>query len=82
MKKINITTARKLFNKGEKIYVLPNKVALGNPWISPSLIEKLTMRHLIILSMPIVLICRVSLALVAHSMSMIKKRGLKLWQNA
>ena len=41
MKKINITTARKLFNKGEKIYVLPNKVALGNPWISPSSIEKI-----------------------------------------
>ena len=41
MKKINITTARKLFNKGEKIYVLPNKVALGNPWISPSLIGKI-----------------------------------------
>ena len=41
MKKINIATARKLFNKGEKIYVLPNKVALGNPWVSPSSIEKI-----------------------------------------
>ena len=41
MKKINITTARKLFNKGEKIYVLPNKVVLGNPWVSPSSIEKI-----------------------------------------
>lgn len=82
MKKINITTARKLFNKGEKIYVLLNKVVLGNPQVSPSSIEKLTMRPLIILSMPIVLICRMSLALVARSMLMIKKRGLKLWQNA
>lgn len=41
MKKINITTARKLFNKGKKIYLLPNKVALGNPWVSPSSIEKI-----------------------------------------
>lgn len=41
MKKINITAARKLFNKGEKIYVLSNKVMLGNPWVSPSSIEKI-----------------------------------------
>lgn len=41
MKKINIITARKLFNKGEKIHVLPNKVVLGNPWVNPSLIKKI-----------------------------------------
>lgn len=41
MKKIDIITARKLFNKGEKIYVLPDKVALDNPWVSPSSIEKI-----------------------------------------
>lgn len=33
--KINVTTATKLFNNGETIYLLPNKVRLDNPWIKP-----------------------------------------------
>lgn len=41
MTKINKTSARKLFNQGEKIYLLPNKVGLGNPWVTPSSIQKI-----------------------------------------
>lgn len=33
--KITRPTARKLFEAGEKIYLLPCKVRLGNPWINP-----------------------------------------------
>lgn len=33
--KITINTARKLFDAGETVYLLPNKVRLGNAWIFP-----------------------------------------------
>ena len=35
MKKTNITKARRLFNEGVTIYLMPSKVAFANPWISP-----------------------------------------------
>ena len=35
MKKINKTQAWKLFEKGETIYLLPNKARLDSIWISP-----------------------------------------------
>lgn len=31
--KTTISSARKLFDKGETVYLLPNKVRLGNAWI-------------------------------------------------
>ena len=33
--KITKPTAQKLFNAGETVYLLPNKVRLGNEWILP-----------------------------------------------
>lgn len=38
--KTTITTARKLFDAGETVYILPNKVRLGNPWILPFAVNK------------------------------------------
>ena len=36
MKRISMTTARRLFNKGIEIYMLPSKVAVGGIWILPA----------------------------------------------
>jgi len=33
--KINKSEARKLFNQGKNIYILPCKVVLKNPWVQP-----------------------------------------------
>lgn len=38
--KTTISAARKLFDKGETVYLLPNKVRLGNAWISPFAVNK------------------------------------------
>lgn len=38
--KVNKATARKLFRKGVRIYVLPCKVRYDNPWIQPFLLQK------------------------------------------
>lgn len=35
MKKISIVRARRLFNEGRIIYLMPSKVRLDNPWIAP-----------------------------------------------
>lgn len=35
MKKVNKTQARKLFNKGVTLFLLPSKVGFNNCWISP-----------------------------------------------
>ena len=40
MRKINKTTARKLYNDGKAITLYPSKVRPGNPWISGLDIEK------------------------------------------
>ena len=39
--KINKRTAKKLFEVGETIYMLPNKVRKNNPWILPHAINRL-----------------------------------------
>lgn len=33
--KTTVNTARKLFDNGDTVYLLPNKVKLGNAWIMP-----------------------------------------------
>ena len=38
--KTTIATARKLFDAGKTVYLLPNKVRLGNPWILPFAVNK------------------------------------------
>lgn len=38
--KTTIATARKLFDAGKTVYLLPNKVRLGNPWILPFAVSK------------------------------------------
>lgn len=38
--KTTIRTARKLFDAGKTVYILPNKVRLGNPWILPFAVNK------------------------------------------
>ncbi len=40
MKRISMTTARRLFNKGVEIYMLPSKTAVGNIWILPVNLHK------------------------------------------
>lgn len=40
MKKITKTTARKLFNEGKTIYLLPCKAVIGSCWIVPTPICK------------------------------------------
>ena len=35
MKRISMTVARRLFNKGVEIYMLPSKVVIGSIWILP-----------------------------------------------
>lgn len=40
MKRISMTTARRLFNKGIEIYMLPSKVTVGNIWILPANLHK------------------------------------------
>ena len=35
LEKVRRDTARRLFESGERIYLLPCKVRLGNPWINP-----------------------------------------------
>ena len=35
MKRISMTVARRLFNKGIEIYMLPSKVVIGSIWILP-----------------------------------------------
>ena len=35
MKRISMTAARRLFNKGIEIYMLPSKAVIGNIWILP-----------------------------------------------
>ena len=40
MKKINKTQARKLFNAGRKIYLVPGGANLRSPWIQPYAISK------------------------------------------
>ena len=36
MKRISMATARRLFNNGVEIYMLPSKVTVGNIWILPA----------------------------------------------
>lgn len=38
--KTNVRTARKLFETGKPIYLLPNKVRLINAWVFPYAIDK------------------------------------------
>ena len=33
--KINVSTARTMYANGETVYLLPNKIRLGNAWIKP-----------------------------------------------
>jgi len=40
MKKINKSEARKLFNKGRVIYLVPAKANLRSPWVQPYGISK------------------------------------------
>lgn len=40
MKRISMATARRLFNKGIEIYMLPSKVAVENIWILPANLHK------------------------------------------
>lgn len=40
MKRISMTVARRLFNKGTEIYMLPSKVAVENIWILPTNLHK------------------------------------------
>ena len=35
MKKVNKTTARKMYNNGVTIYLLPSNVGLNSVWVSP-----------------------------------------------
>ena len=35
MKRINLRQARKLYNEGTAIYLLPSKAVFGNVWILP-----------------------------------------------
>lgn len=35
MKRISMTAARRLFNNGVEIYMLPSKAVIGNIWILP-----------------------------------------------
>ena len=35
MKRISMTVARRLFNKGIEIYMLPSKAVIGSIWILP-----------------------------------------------
>lgn len=35
LEKITRPVARRLFESGERIYLLPCKVRVGNPWINP-----------------------------------------------
>ena len=35
MKRINMTQARKMYNEGTSIYLLPSKAVLGSIWIFP-----------------------------------------------
>lgn len=40
MKKINKITAKKLFNSGKKIYLIPARASLSSVWIKPMAITK------------------------------------------
>jgi hypothetical protein len=40
MKKISKPTARKLFNSGRTIYLMPSKARMGGMWIKPMPINK------------------------------------------
>lgn len=40
MKRISMTVARRLFNKGIEIYMLPSKGAVGSIWILPVNLHK------------------------------------------
>lgn len=40
MMKVNKTRARKEFNKGNAVWLLPCKAVLGSMWIVPSMINK------------------------------------------
>ena len=40
MKRISMTAARRLFNKGIEIYMLPSKVTVENIWILPANLHK------------------------------------------
>lgn len=42
LKKVNVTTAKKVFNAGNTVYLLPNKVKLDNAWIKPFAIDSET----------------------------------------
>ena len=39
MKRITMTQARKLYNKGTKIYLMPSKAVPGSIWILPTRIS-------------------------------------------
>ena len=40
--KTTVKTARKLFDNGDTVYLLPNKVRLGNAWILPFAVSQAT----------------------------------------
>ena len=40
MKRINMTQARKMYNEGTSIYLLPSKAVPGSVWISPVKISR------------------------------------------
>jgi len=40
MRKVNKTLARKMFNDGKTIYILPCKIPLNNVWVQPYIINK------------------------------------------
>lgn len=40
MKRISMAAARRLFNNGVEIYMLPSKVAVENIWILPANLHK------------------------------------------
>lgn len=42
MKKITIAAARREYAKGTTLYLLPNKVAFQNPWITPTALSNAT----------------------------------------
>lgn len=39
MRKVNVNTARKMFDAENTVYLLPNKVRLGSVWIQPCAID-------------------------------------------
>lgn len=39
LKKVNVTSAKKSFENGQTVYLLPNKVRLDNAWIKPFAID-------------------------------------------